>query len=1115
MDIVEELRQDREKGARRLVEEYKTGLLSLAMRFCHDPGDAEELVNRTFAAVVEGIDGFLEQSSFFTWMCQILVNINANDNRRKSSGEIVYPGELPDVADESAEGLVYSALDASLLRDAIKTLPSEIRKTVVLHYFMEMSVKDIARFLAIPSGTVMWRLHYARQMLAVKLGVTAEKAKKAAKKPGVKATLLVLALCALTAAGAAAIARWGELSGRAAAILGSGSVVSRATASGETGETGETSGPGGTSGVSPVPPDSPVPPVPEVPFVPDVSSSLSSKETTMNSTTLRTVAASAAIAAATAAIPANANTIAWWHFDEADPGTVAAADTIASGMSSDVFAQPYSLSDATATKASGAYLPVFAKPFRGLCVYDPVSGEKRVNRSAMKFTTAEGAKYGGALHVLTTASDQYQSAAGSITVEAFVCTTGGVFSTFAPIVSCMQYENWTSEKWAIYMETDGTIALRFGGTAYYSGNSGQAGTAKVNDGVWHHVAITWDGATVKVFVDYEQDKFKSSGNARQFSKSGAINYNNGGQWDYTRIGGYTGKSGEATARRRFNGLIDEVRVSNVALTPDQFLRLQPLDMDEDEVLRVSFDPDEYGALKAEVNLADALGYNYPKALLKCRNNGGAAAFDTAEKPSDAIGPALFADGVENAASIHFTTNGAGADSGCYMSAPNLAKWLVGGSTTNYTIECFYKTSGQIRGATSKRQTVFRLGAWRNLGSATLCADDGNGSGMETGKMMASVRDNPNNIDRYDSTFDSNLDDGAWHHVAFVIDGENHQARTYIDGRISHRRQNFDMAFAYENNNYPLYVGCGFDGGSAWKPIQFFDGWIDAFRVTKRALAPEEFLSKNPFGAIDDGPQPLLIADFNDGSFNLVCASNAAFTVSGVGEARTGGSIPTFVDSAFGNLLLDGPDGTDKTNSVKDIAMNRSRVVFPSSPLYELDSYTVEFWAKFTGIVDENGLAANDSVSLSQRASILRCAQGETADYDWFLCRPFWKSDALALSVRRNIAGDKVDYDLEFPLNRCVVDGKWHHYALTFAISADTTKTTVSLYDDGELANTHELASAAYVARTGRVLKFLEGSSDHPNLVGLVNSLRFSRGVLDPSQFLGRDRSDIPFVIVVK
>ena len=65
MDIVEELRNDRERGARRLESEYRAGLMTLARRFCADEGDAEELVNRTFAAVVEGIDDYIEQSAFF------------------------------------------------------------------------------------------------------------------------------------------------------------------------------------------------------------------------------------------------------------------------------------------------------------------------------------------------------------------------------------------------------------------------------------------------------------------------------------------------------------------------------------------------------------------------------------------------------------------------------------------------------------------------------------------------------------------------------------------------------------------------------------------------------------------------------------------------------------------------------------------------------------------------------------------------------------------------------------------------------------------------------------------------------------------------------------------
>ena len=196
MDIVEEIRNDREKGAKRLESEYRSGLMTLAMRICHNSSDAAELVNHTFAEVIANIDKYAEQSAFFGWMSKILVNLHAKEKRRKSVDDIVYPGEVPEIADAEAQEEIYRNLDHSLLRDAIETLPEDIRKTLLLHYFMDMPVKDIARFLAIPSGTVMWRLHYARQMLAAKMGAATE-------KPGGKAVLLALLLCGLTALGAA------------------------------------------------------------------------------------------------------------------------------------------------------------------------------------------------------------------------------------------------------------------------------------------------------------------------------------------------------------------------------------------------------------------------------------------------------------------------------------------------------------------------------------------------------------------------------------------------------------------------------------------------------------------------------------------------------------------------------------------------------------------------------------------------------------------------------------------------------------------------------------------------------------------------------------------------
>ena len=197
MTIAEEIRKDRESGARRLESEYKAGLLTLARQFCSDEGDAEELVNRTFSAVIEGIDEYVEQSAFFGWMCRILSNIRAKDLRRKSNEvEIADSDSVFSAVDPDAALRLYQDVDAGLLRDEIEALPSEMKETIILHYILGQPLAKVAKVLALPIGTVKSRLHYGRMALAAKLGA-------AAKKPGAKALLVALTLAAITALGAA------------------------------------------------------------------------------------------------------------------------------------------------------------------------------------------------------------------------------------------------------------------------------------------------------------------------------------------------------------------------------------------------------------------------------------------------------------------------------------------------------------------------------------------------------------------------------------------------------------------------------------------------------------------------------------------------------------------------------------------------------------------------------------------------------------------------------------------------------------------------------------------------------------------------------------------------
>ena len=84
------------------------------------------------------------------------------------------------------------------------------------------------------------------------------------------------------------------------------------------------------------------------------------------------------------------------------------------------------------------------------------------------------------------------------------------------------------------------------------------GSRTVNDGVWHHVAGTYDGSRSRLYVDGQLD---ASVNA-----SGPIGTGGSG---YTGAIGALYKNNDGAARNFFSGLIDDVRIYDVALTADQ------------------------------------------------------------------------------------------------------------------------------------------------------------------------------------------------------------------------------------------------------------------------------------------------------------------------------------------------------------------------------------------------------------------------------------------------------------------------------------------------------------------------------------------------------------------
>ena len=171
MDIVRQIRKDAEKGVKILEHEFKERLMVIALRLCTDHSEAEALVWRTIDETVRHIGSLNNPDSLFSWMSSIMVRINSSSSRRMSNSKISCSGNPPEASDEMAGvDRLVSEIDSEILHKAVDGLPDKLRESIVLHYFMDIPLLQIAKILSVPKGTVASRLRLARIALAEKLG---------------------------------------------------------------------------------------------------------------------------------------------------------------------------------------------------------------------------------------------------------------------------------------------------------------------------------------------------------------------------------------------------------------------------------------------------------------------------------------------------------------------------------------------------------------------------------------------------------------------------------------------------------------------------------------------------------------------------------------------------------------------------------------------------------------------------------------------------------------------------------------------------------------------------------------------------------------------------------
>ena len=165
MSIVKGPDNDREAVIRRMIGEHQTALLRLCYLYLHDVHLAEDAVQETFIKAYRTLDTFRGASSEKTWLTRIAMRTCCDMRRSfwfRRMDRRITPEMLPDQASEADE-------DESALTLAVMNLPRKEREVVLLYYYQDMNMTDIAAALGLTQPTVSYRLRRAREKLRQEL----------------------------------------------------------------------------------------------------------------------------------------------------------------------------------------------------------------------------------------------------------------------------------------------------------------------------------------------------------------------------------------------------------------------------------------------------------------------------------------------------------------------------------------------------------------------------------------------------------------------------------------------------------------------------------------------------------------------------------------------------------------------------------------------------------------------------------------------------------------------------------------------------------------------------------------------------------------------------------
>jgi RNA polymerase sigma-70 factor (ECF subfamily) len=178
LDLVKRAQEGDSEAFDELVGRYRNRIFGMIYNMVHNEQDAWDLAQDSFLKAWKSIARFRGQSSFYTWMYRIVMNVTIDAMRKKQvkggGAEFDDSVQLKEIDPASrtvphADALPHERMEHKEIRSridaAIAQLSPEHRAVILMKEIEDMQYNEIAESLGCSIGTVMSRLFYARKKL--------------------------------------------------------------------------------------------------------------------------------------------------------------------------------------------------------------------------------------------------------------------------------------------------------------------------------------------------------------------------------------------------------------------------------------------------------------------------------------------------------------------------------------------------------------------------------------------------------------------------------------------------------------------------------------------------------------------------------------------------------------------------------------------------------------------------------------------------------------------------------------------------------------------------------------------------------------------------------------